>query len=91
VGDHGTILCGFNGGNPRLISGQRKADAALPAAKRSRSGGGANIREWIDACKGAKTKPGANFEFSGVVTEALQLGNISRLTSRRSRESARTT
>ena len=35
-----------------------------------------NDREWLDACKGGKTKPGANFEFSGMVTETLQLGNV---------------
>ena len=35
-----------------------------------------NDREWLDACKGGKTKPGANFEFSGMVTEALLLGNV---------------
>jgi hypothetical protein len=35
-----------------------------------------NEREWLDACKGGKTKPGGNFEFSGVVTETLLLGNV---------------
>jgi hypothetical protein len=34
------------------------------------------LREWLDACKGGKDKPGANFEFSGPVVEALQLGNV---------------
>jgi len=35
-----------------------------------------NEREWLDACKGAGSKPGGNFEFSGMVTETLLLGNI---------------
>ena len=35
-----------------------------------------NEREWLDACKGGKAKPGGNFEFSGVVTETLLLGNV---------------
>ena len=35
-----------------------------------------NEREWLDACKGGKEKPGGNFEFSGKVTETLLLGNI---------------
>jgi len=35
-----------------------------------------NEREWLDACKGSKTKPGGNFEFSGMVTETLLLGNV---------------
>jgi hypothetical protein len=45
-----------------------------PAKTLPRSPG--NEREWIDACKGGPTKPGANFEFSGGVTEALLLGNV---------------
>jgi hypothetical protein len=36
-----------------------------------------NEREWLDACKGSKVKPGGNFEFAGMVTETLQLGNVS--------------
>ena len=35
-----------------------------------------NEREWLDACKGSKVKPGGNFEFSGLVTETLLLGNV---------------
>jgi hypothetical protein len=35
-----------------------------------------NEREWLDACKGSKVKAGGNFEFSGMVTETLLLGNV---------------
>jgi len=35
-----------------------------------------------DACKGSKAKPGASFEFSGAVVEALQLGNVALRTGR---------
>jgi hypothetical protein len=35
-----------------------------------------NEREWLDACKGGKVKPGGNFEFAGLVTESLLLGNV---------------
>ena len=35
-----------------------------------------NEREWLDACKRGKIKPGGNFEFEGMVTESLLLGNI---------------
>jgi hypothetical protein len=35
-----------------------------------------NEREWLDACKGSKVKPGGNFQFSGLVTETLLLGNV---------------
>jgi len=74
VGDRGTILCGFNGGNARLIPEAKMKAYKQPPKTLPRSSG--NEREWLDACKGGKTKPGANFEFSGVVTEALLLGNV---------------
>jgi predicted dehydrogenase len=74
IGDRGKILCGFNGANPKVIP-QSKMDSFQPPPKTlPRSPG--NEREWLDACKGGKTKPGANFEFSGVVTETLLLGNV---------------
>ena len=74
VGDRGKILCGFNGANPRLIP-QAKMDAyKQPPKTLPRSPG--NEREWLDACKGSKVKPGGNFEFSANVTETLLLGNL---------------
>jgi predicted dehydrogenase len=81
VGDRGTILCGFNGASPRLIP-QSKMDAfTQPPMTLPRSPG--NEREWLDACKGGATKPGANFEFEGMVTETLLLGNVSLRTGRK--------
>jgi predicted dehydrogenase len=74
VGDKGKILCGFSGGQPRLIPESKMMAYKQPPKTLPRSPG--NEREWLDACKGSKTKPGANFEFSGVVTEALQLANL---------------
>ena len=74
VGDRGKILCTFNGGNPKLIP-QAKMDSFQPPPKTlPRSPG--NEREWLDACKGSKVKPGGNFEFEGLVTETLLLGNV---------------
>jgi len=73
VGDRGTILCGFNGAKPRLIPEVRMKAFKPPAPTLPRSPG--HDREWIDACKGGPT-PGANFEFAGMVTEALLLGNV---------------
>jgi hypothetical protein len=81
VGDRGKILCNFNGGNPKLIP-QAKMDAyKQPPKTLPRSPG--NEREWLDACKGGKTKPGGNFEFSGLVTETLLLGNVASRTGER--------
>lgn len=74
VGERGKILCDFNGRNPKLIP-QSKMDSYEPPPKTlPRSPG--NEREWLDACKGSRVKPGGNFEFSAVVTEALLLGNV---------------
>ncbi len=74
VGDRGKILCTFNGGNPQIIP-QSKMDAyKQPPKSLPRSPG--NEREWLDACKGGKVKPGGNFEFEGLVTETLLLGNV---------------
>jgi predicted dehydrogenase len=74
VGDHGKILCSFNGKNPKLIPQSRMDSFTPPPKTLPRSPG--NEREWLDACKGSKEKPGGNFEFSGLVTETLLLGNV---------------
>ncbi|MGH9494479.1 MAG: Gfo/Idh/MocA family protein [Candidatus Sulfotelmatobacter sp.] len=81
IGDKGKILCTFNGGNPQIIP-QSKMDAyKQPPKTLPRSPG--NEREWLDACKGGKTKPGGNFEFEGMVTETLLLGNVAVCTGER--------
>jgi predicted dehydrogenase len=82
VGDKGTILCGFSGARPRLLP-EEKTEASQP--RRRPSGGYSSRvqRDWLDACKGAKTVPAANFEFESVVTEALQLGNLAVRTGKR--------
>jgi hypothetical protein len=74
VGDRGKILCAFNGGSPRLIPESKMQNYKQPPKTLPRSPG--NEREWLDAAKGGKVKPGGNFEFSGMVTETLLLGNV---------------
>jgi predicted dehydrogenase len=78
VGDKGKILCGFSGRDPKLIPEPKMKAYKQPPKTLPRSPG--NEREWLDACKGSKTKPGANFEFSGVVTETLLLGCVAQRT-----------
>jgi hypothetical protein len=73
VGDRGTILCGFNGANPRLIPDSKMQEFKQPPKTLPRSAG--NDREWIEACKGGPAG-GANFEVEGPITEALLLGNV---------------
>jgi predicted dehydrogenase len=74
VGDRGKIFCAFNGGHPRLIPQSKMDSYKQPPKTLPRSPG--NEREWLDACKGSKVKPGGSFEFSGLVTETLLLGNL---------------
>ena len=74
IGDKGTIMSGFSGRNPHLLPESKMKDFVPPPKTLPRSPG--NEREWLDACKGSKTQPGANFEFSGMVTETLQLANV---------------
>lgn len=74
VGDRGKILCNFNGGNPMLIPQSKMDSYKQPPKTLPRSPG--NEREWLDACTGSKVKPGGNFEFEGMVTESLLLGNL---------------
>jgi predicted dehydrogenase len=81
VGDRGKILCGFNGSNPKLIPQSKMDIYKQPPKTLPRSPG--NEREWLNACKGDKTKPGANFEFTGMVTETLLLGNVATMTGER--------
>jgi len=78
VGDSGKILCGFNGARPKLIPQSKMDSYKQPPKTLPRSPG--NEREWIDACKGGKVKPGGNFEFEDLVTETLLLGNVAVLT-----------
>jgi predicted dehydrogenase len=81
IGDRGSLLCGFNGRGPKLIPEATMKAYKPPPKTLPRSKG--NIDEWLEACKGGKTQPGANFEFSGVVTEALLLGNVALRTGQR--------
>jgi predicted dehydrogenase len=81
VGDRGKILCGFNGWKPRLIPETKMQAFQQPPKTLPRSPG--NEREWLDACKGSKVKPGGNFEFEGLVTETLLLGNVATMVGRK--------
>jgi predicted dehydrogenase len=81
LGDRGTILCGFNGRRPQLIPEAKMKAYKQPPRTLPRSPG--NDREWLDACLGKKVKPGASFEFSGLVSEALGLGNVALRTGQR--------
>lgn len=73
IGEKGKILCDFSGGQPRLIPEPKMRAYKRPPKTIARSTG--HHEEWLAACKGGEPA-GANFEFSGPVTEALLLGNV---------------
>jgi len=74
VGEKGSILCGFTGDNPILLSESLRKAFQPPPKSLPRSIG--HDREWIEACKGSRNPPGANFAFSSLVTETILLGNV---------------
>ena len=86
VGDNGTIMCGFNGANPKVIPESKMQEFKQPPKTLPRSPG--NTEEWIAACKGGAAG-GANFEFEGPITETLLLGNIALRTGRKLKWDAR--
>ena len=67
IGDKGKML-----GNQLLPESKHRAYAA-PAKTLPRSPG--HFEEWIRACKGGEPA-GSNFDFAGLVTEVVLLGNI---------------
>ncbi len=80
VGDKGKILCGFSGGSPRLIPESKMQAFKQPPKTLPRSIG--HHDEWLRACRGGKPA-GAKFLFSGLVTQALLLGNVALRTRRK--------
>jgi predicted dehydrogenase len=80
-GRDGLLLCDFNGGSPQLFPKSRRASFTEPPKTLPRSPG--HEREWLDAIRDPRAKPGASFEFSARVTEALHLGNIALRTGER--------
>ena len=77
VGEKGTI---FNDGaycrSPRLIPEARMQEmwSKLPPKTIPRVKG-SHYEEWIRGCKGGP-KPGSNFDYSGLLTEMVMLGNV---------------
>jgi predicted dehydrogenase len=67
IGDKGKMLDG------RLIPTTRHREYEPPAKTLPRSPG--HYEEWIQACKGGPPA-GSNFDFAGLVTEVVLLGNI---------------
>jgi hypothetical protein len=75
IGTKGKLMCGIYGGSPRIIPESKMRAYTQPAKSLTRSEG--IYKEWIDACKN-NTQSSANFEYSGIITKIVQLGNMAK-------------
>ena len=75
-GTDGTIMCGVYGNSPRIIP-EAKMQAAQRPAKTIPRVHGSHEQDWVRACKTGQPA-GADFSYSGPLTEICVLGNIAK-------------
>ena len=75
-GDKGTIMCGVYGNGARLIPETAMKAYKQPAKTLPRVIGN-HMDDWIRACKTGESA-GANFDYSGPLTEIALLGNVAK-------------
>ena len=75
-GRQGTIMAGVYGESPRIIPEKRMQEVTLPAKTLPRVKG-SHEQDWVRACK-TGTPAGADFAYSGPLTETCLLGNIAK-------------
>jgi hypothetical protein len=76
IGEKGMLTCGVYGNSPRLLPEEKMKDFTPPAENIPRVKGSHEM-DWIDACKNGRPA-GADFSYSGPLTEAALLGNIAK-------------
>jgi predicted dehydrogenase len=75
-GSKGTIMCGVTGDSPRIIPEKKMQEAQRPEKTLPRVKGG-HEQDWVRACKSGQSA-GADFTYSGPLTEICLLGNIAK-------------
>jgi predicted dehydrogenase len=75
-GTGGTIMCGVYGDSPRIIPEAKMQEADLPEKTIPRVKG-SHEQDWVRACK-TGDPAGADFSYSGPLTETCCLGNIAK-------------
>jgi predicted dehydrogenase len=80
-GSKGTIMCGVYGGEPRIIPEAKMRETKLPPKTIPRVHG-SHEQDWVRACK-TGTPAGADFAYSGPLTEICLLGNLAKRLDRR--------
>ncbi len=73
-GNKGKIMCGTYGNSPRIIPESRMKEYKRPAPSLPRVPDSHEM-DWVRACKGQGTA-GADFAYSGPLTEICRLGNL---------------
>ena len=74
AGDKGKIMCGCYADSPRIIP-EAKMKAYKRPPKTIARISGSHEQNWVDACKGGQPAC-SNFDYSGLLTEVVLLGNI---------------
>ncbi len=75
-GAKGKLVAGVYGEDPRLIPESRMKEYKLPPKTIPRVAG-SHEQDWVRACKAGK-RAGADFEYSGLLTEICLLGNVAK-------------
>jgi hypothetical protein len=75
-GSRGSIVCGVYGDSPRIIPETRMQEVPLPEKTIPRVPDSHEM-DWVRACK-AGGKAGADFSYSGPLTELCLLGNVAK-------------
>jgi predicted dehydrogenase len=75
-GTEGTIMCGVYGNSPRIIPETRMQAAERPGQSLPRVQG-SHEQDWVRACR-AGEPAGADFAYSGPLTEICCLGNVAK-------------
>jgi predicted dehydrogenase len=75
-GAKGKLVAGVYGEDPRLIPESRMKEYKLPPKTIPRVEG-SHEQDWVRACKAGR-QAGADFEYSGLLTEICLLGNIAK-------------
>ncbi len=75
-GSDGMLTCGVYGENPRLLPATRMADFEPPPKTLPRVDGN-HEQDWVNAIKNGG-KAGADFAYSGPLTEVALLGNVAK-------------
>jgi predicted dehydrogenase len=75
-GSEGALMCGTYGNAARIIPESKMKETGRPPRKLPRVSGGHEM-DWVRAAKGGQPA-GANFAYSGPLTEVCMLGNVAR-------------